>query len=343
MLLGMGACNALVRIERLGATPRRLVALAASVLGMMLAHYYAIAPAAAIGFYVVLRLRGIERRDAVVALALAAVMFALVWGWGIWQQRGNIALNNWWVVEDSPWHLRNTWLRAALLPMRFLNEPLLRSEPAAAAGAILFVLPLILARRRPELSLWWLWMGCVTALPLMADLAEDMRQLDYLRYTIIAAPAAYALIALIGARARPWMRHALPAAALASCLIALPQAYAQTQTQKPDWRLQAKFIDDRAKPSDVVVFFGPSRNDRGLSGHHYVFLRRYAANLPKRVVFATGAPDEALLARLREAGVVWTIVPYEMPVTPDRLPGFVMTDRHDVFALPSVRRWEVAR
>ena len=57
LTLGLGALAALLRIERRGATGARLASLAACVLGMMLTHYYAIAPAAVIGLYTLIHLR----------------------------------------------------------------------------------------------------------------------------------------------------------------------------------------------------------------------------------------------------------------------------------------------
>ena len=56
--LCMGACAALARIERHGTSWRRQIALGGCVAAMMLTHYFALAPAAAIGAYVLLRLRG---------------------------------------------------------------------------------------------------------------------------------------------------------------------------------------------------------------------------------------------------------------------------------------------
>ena len=88
-LISLGALSALVRIEKYGPTLRRNIALGLLVLGMVLTHYFSAPAALAIGVYVLLRLRGRARRDAMISLVLAAIVYAVIWGPFFLQQRGH--------------------------------------------------------------------------------------------------------------------------------------------------------------------------------------------------------------------------------------------------------------
>src|SRR6185369_7240496 len=137
-----------IRIEQDGPSNRRLVALGACVLAMMLAHYFAIAPCAATGIYALIRLRARARWRASAALVMAAGLYLVLWGPFAWRQRANIAANNWWVIDIYPHHTWRTFFSAALLPMRFLTEPLRRAETAASVAAILYIAPLLFLLKR---------------------------------------------------------------------------------------------------------------------------------------------------------------------------------------------------
>ena len=81
----------------------------------------------------------------------------------------------------------HTFMRLAILPFRFLTEPLPHSERFAAAGAVLYVIPLFMLRRRPEMLLWILLLNAVVGMALISDIARHSRQLEFLRYTIAGA------------------------------------------------------------------------------------------------------------------------------------------------------------
>jgi uncharacterized membrane protein len=352
MVLTLGAIAALLRIEQRGASATRLIAMVGCVLGMMFTHYYAIAPAAALGLYVLQRLRSAALRRVTLALAGAAIVYLLVWGPFAWQQHGHIDQNNWWNIDPYPHHVRRTWLNFLLLPFRFLTEPQLSAEPTAAVtGALLYLLPPLLLwwRGRKELLIWWLVLVVPGAMVLILDFARTMRQLEFLRYTITAAPAVYALLALLipqptidsppRSRRLAWVAHAIPAAALLACLYSLPRAYTETMTPKFDWRIQANFIDRHAQPDDVALVFGTSPRDPGFTGYHYIALRYYSKKLPRTVVFTDQRPGAATLERLRRSSGVVLIIPSETPLPENYLPGFVPGERSDVFGLPRVWRY----
>jgi hypothetical protein len=250
-------------------------------------------------------------------------------------------------------------LRVAILPFRFLTEPLRRAEPLAAVMSLLFVVPALFLRRRPDLLLWVLLLALPPAFVMGMDLANGTRQLEFLRYTLAASPGAYALLAamLIPRRAesaaassstdrehaRPqprWIAHALPAAAVMICVFSLPQAYAETQTPKPDWRPAARLIDTAAGANDAIVFFMPPGPGAGFTGSHYLALAHYCRQMPRPVIFLSAPPDDAVLTRLREASGVWTVAPLETPFPPEYLPAdFRKVAESATFGRPTISRW----
>ena len=345
--LGLAALDALVRIEEDGPSNWRLIALGASVLGTMLSHYFAIAPCAAIGAYTLIRLRGRTRLRTFAALLMAAGLYLVLWGPFAWRQRANIATNNWWVIDIYPHHTWRTFFSAALLPMRFLTEPLRRAETAASIAAILYIAPpLFLLNRNPQhrrrdLFIWWLWLISTVAMVVTMDLVQGTRQTDFLRYTIVASPAIYAMLASVLSGLKPrWVAHAIPAAAVLTCLYGLPRAYAEPQTPKPDWRIPAALIAKEAKPTDIVLFFGSSPQDRGYTGFHYLALKYYAGDkLPRTLLFIARRPTDEEMARLRAATGVWLLLPTDTTLPDNFLPGFRPGPEAHVWGLPGVQLW----
>ena len=201
---GMGACAAVVRIEKRGATRWRLIALAACTLGMMLTHYFAVGACAAIGAYVLIRLRGRTRRDAVAALITAAVRWGIIWGPFFWKQRRDFAETaDPWLVEHVSNHALLTLARFAALPWRQIAEPPQSLEWLPLLSVVVLVAPVVLAlsrkRRRPEMLLWALWFAGTVGLVTILDLTRSTKHLIFLRYTALALPAICAVIAAIAA------------------------------------------------------------------------------------------------------------------------------------------------
>ena len=341
LLLGMGACAAIVRIERLGPSPWRYAALLGCILALLLTHYYAIAPAAALVIYAIARLTGPPRRRTLLALAGAAALFAVLWGWAMWRQRLNLEGNNWYIVETRDDHLAATVRRLLVLPASLIIEPRLSARFAASFAAVLYVIPFLLRRRRPDLLLWGLWLISIVALVLAVDLINSSKQLDFLRYSILASPAIYALIPAVTSRLKSrWLPHALPAATALSCVFGLPLAYEQTQTPKPDWRIHADVVQREAGDDEIILFWGSYPQDAGIVSNNYLNLRRYAPRTPRTVIFtAEPTPSPAVQEKLRQASGLWVVVPIEKPMSDAYLDGMKLRARSVVWGLPEVQHW----
>jgi uncharacterized membrane protein len=343
-LLGSGAYAALVRLECLGISRRRLAALGACSLALLLTHYYTVAPLCAMGAYAAIRFRGPVRRATLVVLLAAGVCFAAFWGWAMWKQRVNIAGNNWYIVEPPEGHLSQTLWRLLLVPMRCLYEPRRSAEPlAVCAGAVLYVLPLLLLRGRPRLLLWMLWLWAAVGMVLVIDLAHCSKQMLFLRYTVLASPAVYALVAALADGLRPRsVAPLLPALAVLASLVALPDTYAETPVPKPDWRPLAAAIDRDGRAGDVLLVYGDYPRDPGILPNDYLMLRHYAQRAPRTVIFTASPLTPPMLQRIGRADGVWAMWTQESDFSAEVLPGFTPGRMQFVFGLPRLQRWTPA-
>lgn len=335
----VGACVAIVRMEKYGPTRLRAAALSLCVLGMMLTHYYAATVALSLAIYAGVRFRGPTLRLAILAFASAAAVYLITWGPLLWQQMHNLDANNWWLLDFKPHHTWRTIKRALVLPARFLVEPRLSAESAAAFSGILYVVPAFLLRRRPELLLWWL-LVITTPLPsLIHDFHRPGRQLEFIRYVLPAAPATYILIAAIVPPSRRVLANLLPAAAVLTCVLDLPATYAETETPKPDWRPVGQFIDTHAQDGDVMIFFGHDERDPGFTGFFYIAFDRYSKKLPMPVMFKPDRLTAQELAVLRQKPGIWLVTPDNVTVPPELLPGFAAGPSISRHMIPGVQRY----
>lgn len=345
LLLAMGlmSCAAMARISRHGPSAGRATALIAGVVGMLLSHYFAIAGLAALGLYALLALRGKARWWTIGALSAATGVFLLVWGPFLWQQHRSVGINNMWQIEPAADHLSQTFWRLADLPVRFLKDffPETLSDPywrsvLGALGLTAYLLPLCWLRRRRALLLWYLWFLCPVLMVFGLDLIRHAKHLLFIRYTILAAPGLYALLAVASNRKPRWLGDAIPGAASLLCLVGL---FRGTYGDNIEWPTLADYLESHATPRDVIVYASAGRDDQ-YAGAMYLGVSYYAPELKTPIFLLTRPATPEQLTRLSRASTVWLLagkptIPYEM-----LLPGFRL---HEDAIFPLVGRlWRLS-
>jgi hypothetical protein len=305
LAVALWACLALVRIEQLGATTRRCLALGAALLGMLFIHYFAAVGVVVLGIHAAIRLRGSERRRALVTCAVAAALFAVVCGPSVLHQRRGASGSGTTVFLDEPrGHVLRTFGRAASLPGEFLTPPQKGWEQLGPLTAVICILPLFMLRRRPDLLLWTLWAPLCIAPTLAIDLAAGSSSLNHVRYTILASPAVYALLATVTSRmASKPLRHALPALAV---LAGAATIGSLTDELRPDWRFLGRIVAGMSRPGDVTVI-NMRRPDARQSGAFFLLaFEHYASPLPGPVLLLDGTPSLELQKELARvpAGII---------------------------------------
>src|SRR5205823_3675066 len=123
--------------------------------------------------------------------------------------------------DAAPGHAARTVARLAALPVRYITEPMSTSAVTAAVGGVAFALALLLPLGRRDLLLWGLWLW-LTVLPIaLLDFARGTKHLEFVRYTLLASPALYAIIAAVLSTSRlALLRHLPPAVVALSCALA---------------------------------------------------------------------------------------------------------------------------
>jgi hypothetical protein len=331
------ACSALVRIEKLGPSRWRVGGLALGCWVTAMSHYFAFPVLAAMGIYTLLRLRGEKLRAALFGFFIAGAVFLVVWGPGFWRQRQNVEPNNHWLMDLTEHPKLWTLWRFALAPAMLLNEPLNNMERVAIVGAVLYILPLILWRKRPELLLWGMMLISTPLVLAALDMARNAKQLEAVRYTLGAAPPMYLLLAAILPErvGKLWM--SLPAAAVLSCMLSLERAYYDV-AYKIDWQPFLSVLDANRGERDAMIVM----EDVGWGRTKYLGLTQ-TGDLPDALMFVeTTAPKPEVATACLDYSGVW-VVTSPMEGLPDFLPAGakVVAVVHDPLAFRLFKvKWE---
>jgi hypothetical protein len=328
MAMGLAMSLALVRIEKLGATPVRLGVLGLCALGALLTHYCAGGAVLACIIYALIRLRGRTRWRAAAVLLVAVIAFLAVWGpflvgqWRLSQGR---------VPPASDQNLSAALFRWLELPVHlFVNGEI---EPAAIAiwSAVLFILPFLVLRRRPDLLLWGLWL-VATTLPLaLIDGFYSTDLLGTVRFVLLAAPAAYAIVAAVFAEQPGYRRHVVAMMLALCCTLTIPDAYVRF---KEDWKGFAAYVASCCKPGDVMVLYRKDESDV-IPNAIYLALSHYLPQADRNgsfevpIVVVHGPVPYKLLQRIDTGHRVWFVNADMQSVASDVFPGAkISEERH---------------
>ena len=217
--MALTACLAMIRIEKRAGRPAYFLLLASAVLAMLFTHYFAAPVVLTLGLYALLRLRGADRRNAVIALLSTILLFAVTWTPSFLAQIRDTHNHVNYFLDRQPGFPLRWFQRLAGASFRLLNEPLPGSDKPAYLFTIICILPLLLIRRRPDLLLWAIWIPFVILFVAAVDLTRQTWLLALVRYMLLAGPAIYLVLASLGMRLKPpIVRHFLPLFAVL-CLI----------------------------------------------------------------------------------------------------------------------------
>jgi hypothetical protein len=293
--LALATAWALVRIEKYGLNRRRLAALAIGCLGLPMTHYFGIFVDATLVVYATLRLRDKNRRAALGACTGAMVLFLIAWGTVLYLQAHGVSGSGTEIFHDTePHHFIQTFARLALMPARYLYEPLPNMLYLSMGLGLLYIFPWMIHRYRPDLLLWGLWVPINILPSLLVDLTHHTFSLEIDRYTFPASVSVYALLSALCRGLRvPW-RHALPGIAVIGCLIHLPQVYSTFGRTRQDWRKFAEQYHELAEPGCLTIF--PSKQNDYV---HYLCLGEYVSPLPGPALILTAPPSAQMVEQIR--------------------------------------------
>jgi hypothetical protein len=320
LLLGMAALDAIMRIERYGPAGRRIVALGILSLLMLLTHYFSIAAIGALLLYCAWRLRGTARMRTVGAIVLAGILFAIMWGPFMLAQRASLGTGDDWLAVSEPNHPLRTLQRLAILPMLMLFNPQRNASPLIYASAVVLLIPLWFVSRRPKMLIWVLWFWATVAAMTVLELVRSTRHLEFLRYTLLAAPALYVMLAdLVPGTSRLFvlLRSIVPPVVAVCCALSLPATY---YPWKSDYRQVARFLDQRISAGEPVIF-STSGTSPDYGASFFMGVAHYARSYPWPIVIAERELPAATIDQLRAADAVWVVAPMNGRRAADLLAG----------------------
>ncbi len=331
LLCLMAAVAALARLEARGAGPRRAVLLAVAALAAMLTHYFAAFALGPLAVHACFRLEKAARRQALLALLLAAGVFLAAWGPFVWYSRQAAVENADWLAAVGSTPSAQTLARLAGLPWRLLAGPIWAQTPGAAWPAALYLGALAVVWRRPRALLWFALFVGVIGFVVALDLTRETRQLVVLRYVLPATPAACALLAACAAAGGRLLRHAVPAAAGLALLLNVPAAYPQPEAH---WRRLVRILERSAGPNQPLAL---TFRDRDMPQLYRAF-NHYGVG-PRRLFVFTRQPSPLALSRLPRASSFWLISDAD-PLA--LIPGCRIEEQLDRAGLPSAYRLTLA-
>lgn len=243
---------ALVRIHLDGATWTNVGLLALGLLSTMLTHYFAFPVCLAVGI-AALCWAGPGRRRRVVGMGLACmVVYAAIWlPFAIRQLQG---VRPWEVTFlDRPDRtVFQELMLGAAMPLRFLVE----YTPVWNfwwLGAVMFVAPIVLARRHPSLRPVVIPYAAVVCFLLALDIARGTGHIDYIRYA--ATGASSMLIALVGSAVVLSKRSIAGVVISAAGIVLLAMLGAQPRVlnDAPETWVRARALASAIRPDETLV------------------------------------------------------------------------------------------
>jgi uncharacterized membrane protein len=304
ILLSLLACDCLVRIETRGAKSARLFALWFCLCAAVLTHYFAVLSIAALFAYSILRLRGRDRSRAFCTFAAAALFVAVAWGPQLIRQfRSLPSLNPQFLRDSAPTHATRTLELLLGLPGEFFcGDIFYNLYPHAAllataiAAIVVAPLPIIyIATRRRDMLIWIIWLISILGILTCLDIVHHSRFLEYFRYSILASPAAYAMLAA--------SRRSVVILTLIVCTsLAAVRALDGIQ-MRGDLRQFVQAVDTRVASNQVLAIY---HHDPYLSpGMWYMAIQYYDPHSTRPWLLLREPIDESLQSQLRARGTFW--------------------------------------
>jgi uncharacterized membrane protein len=328
MLIFFALCagDALVRIEKLGPRAGRLTALGGFAVAAALTHYLAAGLLIALGVFAIARLRGRARWQTIVAFLIAAAVVLAVWIPLFVQQSHTLPSLAPTFLQESRVneHAKMTLFRVVGLPVEFLLGETLGDQIRSAIVLAIFLfslgLPVLRLYWRRDLLLWILWgwgtIGFVAAM----DLAHQTTLVGYLRYTILASPAVYALIASFDWPRRNFIRDAVAISTVGLLAIVAARRAIDGIEPKEDWRTLNMELNQVAAPNDLLVFFN---DDPWTSpGTWYMNFTYYVPNSRHPWLILDSPANAQVLRQLQPLTCLWLVGRFPQMQGPTILPGW---------------------
>jgi dolichyl-phosphate-mannose-protein mannosyltransferase len=301
-LTSLIALHAMARIETRGVSAGRLVQLFIGALATALTHYLAAGGLVGLGIYSLLRWRGVDRMKSAATLVLAALAVAAMWGAQWRHQQHLVAAQRGWTTELQTGQALPFRHAIEVTSSQLYGQP---DWPAPIAAAMLiYLLPVLLIRARPQTLLWWTWaVGCI-GLVFAVDFCDGTRLLTILKYTLCATPAFFALLAW-PLPLRGGGKWIAPAALAISVAVAAAARLENGPPFQGDWRNLMQKVNRRADADSPLLFYADSAWGSGT--YWYLAFAHYAPDSHRPIVMLDSPATPQTMAVLSRYKQIWAI------------------------------------
>jgi uncharacterized membrane protein len=331
LFLALACADLVVRIQYLGASWPRLVSLAILLPAAILTHYFAAGAAIALALYTVLRIRGRDRLKTLASFAVAVAFGFLVWGKLFIRQMNSLSkfVPHYLQAYDNP--INRTAHSLLMLPARFVLGEWFAFRVSMllviAIAVVAIVIPLARLRWRPDLTLWVLWLIGTVGLIASVDVANNWFATGIIRFTLLATPAVYAILASVNWPRWPAARDAVPLVAVLLMLAVAGRRVAKGAIVYQDVRQYARVLDQNAGPNDLLVFYG---NNLWLSpGFDYLHLKYYAPQSRRPWLILHRPATPAVSAQIKSFDSLWMVSREPVGQASKIIPGWKLVQSID--------------
>jgi uncharacterized membrane protein len=327
IFFGLCAADALIRIEILGPTRRRLIALCLFLIATALTHYLSAGALVSLAIYAVIRLRGRARWQTLIAFVAGAVVVLALWIPLFLNQKSTLPSLAPTFLREAQLdrHLHLTLYRMMGLPAEYLFGEARSWEMSSALIIVILIfavaVPALHVFNRRDLLLWFLWLIFTVGFVAGMDLVHETTLIGYYRYTILASPAMYALIAAFDWPRRNFIRDSLAIACIILLGIVATQRAIDGVSPKEDWRTFAQELNTSAGPDDLLVFFN---DDPWMSsGTWYMNFQYYFPDSRRPWLILNGPASLDVRRQLQSRSRLWLIGRFPQMEGPSLLPGWI--------------------
>jgi hypothetical protein len=307
MCLALSCGDLVVRMELFGVSWRRWMLLVAALTTTILTHYFSVGAIAGLLAYAMIRLRGRRRAQVLAAFAVALAVVLLIWGRFFLEQTHTVPGG--YLSDTDPGLARRILFRFIDLPTKFLAGNFwtlwLPIWIQAAIFAVAVVLPLARLPWRRDLLIWGLWMAGVFGSVAAADVVRHSKLLQFYRYTVLASPAMFVMLASWNWPRRALLRELPVWGAMALAMVAALPRFIDGVTPKEDWKQLARDVDQNAAPDELLVFYN---NDAFvLPGVWFMGIKYYSPDSRRPWLILNAAPDAKLMRQLETHRTLWLV------------------------------------
>jgi hypothetical protein len=183
-----------------------------------------------------------------------------------------------------------------------------------------YIVPIFRFRKFPDALFWWMWIVGAVGLVVALDLHRESALTTIPRYTILSAPAIYAILAM---PLPTKVGKFIPASIVLGTVVSAIGYQQRGQFPPPVLRETADSLRHDVEPGDAVILTGRFYDFLDWEpAVDYFVLEHYGMNWNTPVVFATGRIGADAERELKKFRRVWVVGVRPQEDTDRMLPGW---------------------